>query len=128
MFIYGLFDPRNDELRYIGKTNNVKNRHKKHLSDKELNYRTSWIKSLKILNILPSVDVLDEVPDSEWQFWEQWYIAYFRGIGCRLTNMTVGGDNGREGMKVSEETKQKISQKLKVKEDMININSYHLDV
>jgi hypothetical protein len=32
------------------------------------------------------------VPDAEWSFWERWYIAYFKFIGCRLTNTTLGGE------------------------------------
>ncbi len=110
MYIYGLFDPVTKELRYIGKTNNIKNRLRCHLGDKENNLRTAWIKSLKSKNLKPSIFILEEVSDNEWTFWEQWYIEYFRYIGCRLTNMTAGGEkDGMTGRKHSEESKRKMS-------------------
>ena len=93
MFIYGLFDPITDELRYIGKTNNLKNRFKGHIQDKQDNYKTRWIRLLRKNGLKPKMAELDEVLDEEWIFWEQWYISYFKAVGCRLTNTTEGGDN-----------------------------------
>jgi len=84
--IYGLFDPRNNELRYVGKTNNTRKRFSKHVNDKVITHKTCWIKSLSKLGLKPEIYVLDEIPSNEWKFWEQWYISYFLGLGCRLTN------------------------------------------
>ncbi len=41
------------------------------------------------------MDLLDEVPVSEWEFWEQEYIRVFRAIGIPLTNTSEGGDGFR---------------------------------
>jgi predicted DNA-binding protein YlxM (UPF0122 family) len=127
MFIYGLFDPRNGELRYVGKTNNMRARFRGHRYEikRSNSHKSNWVKSLKEQNLEPKIEELDNVPDSEWQFWEQWYIAYFRGMGCNLTNISDGGDNPpinkdkhrtdkikgwNKGMKWSQESKRRMSQ------------------
>ena len=132
MYIYGLCDPVTQELRYVGKTNNIMLRYNNHISSiKSKTIKNSWIKSLLNKNTRPEIFILDEVPDSEWIFWEQWYIQYFKTIGCRLTNdpRCLGGENppshlgehhskeviekirkSNTGKKLSEYTKSKISQ------------------
>lgn len=90
--IYGLFDPRNKELRYIGATVcSLKKRLKDHRNDSNITHRTNWIKSLKELGLQPEIEQIDEVNISQWAFWENFYIDYYKSIGCRLTNMATGG-------------------------------------
>jgi len=49
---------------------------------------------------------------------EKWYIAYFKSIGVKLTNLTLGGD-GLQGHIFSDEHKYKISKaKLGLKHKM----------
>jgi len=91
-YIYGLFDPLNNELRYVGKTNNIKKRISRHINEKGITHKICWIKSLKKSKQTPIIEIIDKVY-SDWKFWEKWYISYFRSIGCRLTNMTDGGEN-----------------------------------
>lgn len=43
MYIYKLTDPRNNEVRYIGKTTNIKRRYKQHLYDKRKSHKSSWM-------------------------------------------------------------------------------------
>lgn len=54
------------------------------------------------------MDLLDEIPASEWQFWEREYLRVFRMIGMDLVNLTAGGD-GTSGWIVTPETRAKIS-------------------
>jgi hypothetical protein len=95
-FIYGLFDPCTGECRYQGKSGAPFVRLQEHLSDarsgKRQSHRSNWIRTLLAQNLLPELAVLDEVAESEWQFWDRWWIAYLRAIGCRLTNHTAGGE------------------------------------
>lgn len=51
------------------------------------------------------LEVLDEVRESEWQFWEQEYIRLFRIVGFKLVNGTDGGDGGSRTV----ETRRKMS-------------------
>jgi hypothetical protein len=82
MKIYGLFDPRTSELRYVGMTSRtLKERLNKHLHDNTKTHKTCWIKSLKNINLIPEIFLFEEVPDNEWQYWEKWYITYFKSIG-----------------------------------------------
>lgn len=104
--VYGLFDPRDQQLRYIGKTCQGKRRMSSHLAVSHLKNKTHknhWIKSLLAVGMQPEYVVLESfaTPDGLAEA-EMWYISYYKSIGCRLTNMTLGGE-GIRGMKRSPE-------------------------
>ena len=117
--IYTLTDPITGEIRYIGKTKkNLVDRWYSHCSDyklsREKSYKNSWIISLKRKGYKPIIEILDEVPENQWQFWETYWIAQFLNWGFNLTNMTKGGEgnNGGKGClgyKHTEEVKRSIS-------------------
>ncbi len=94
-YIYTLSDPRNGHVRYVGKSDNPDLRMKMHFRDLNNTKKESWIKSLLKLNLSPVLDIVDEVPVSDWVFWEMHYISLFKYFGFKLTNGTVGGDGGR---------------------------------
>jgi group I intron endonuclease len=131
-YVYGLFDPRNDELRYVGYTQNYKNRLNQHCRPSKLkanSHKNNWIKSIKANNSIPKIQILEthntktDALNAEIDL-----IAYFKYIGCDLTNVTDGGDEGviytrtdeirskisksSTGRKHTEETKCKISKTL----------------
>ncbi len=93
--IYSLHHPVTGELRYVGKTikHDVNQRLKEHVRDCfKFNYPSScWIRSLKLNGLIPEITVLDSVEDYEWEFWEQFYIEYFRSLNCKLLNIEKGG-------------------------------------
>lgn len=98
-FIYALKDPDTGIIRYIGKANNPVLRWVGH--SKQATRRNGrapvchWIRKLHALGKIPSLEVLDEVPRSEWEFWEREYIRLFRAIAVRpLLNVSEGGDGG----------------------------------
>lgn len=128
-FIYGLFDPRTDELGYIGKTEmSLKIRLRRHLQASRLKFYThknEWIKSLKSQGISPEIEALEELPVDDLNEAEMFWIQYYRSIGCKLRNGTDGGDGGTMppealkkialgnlGKKQSEETRRKRSEAL----------------
>lgn len=37
------------------------------------------------------LEIIDEVPSSEWKFWEEWYIELFISWGFNLENKTLKG-------------------------------------
>lgn len=94
VFIYALKDPRTEEIRYIGKTKNLRERMQKHCSNlsKEHNHRVCWIRQLQRLGLQPQVEIIDEVSIEEWPSWEVAYIEFFRSVGCNLVNCTSGGE------------------------------------
>lgn len=94
VFIYALIDPRTDEIKYVGKTNNLNARLYKHINIKLKTKVSCWIRSLLKADLLPIMEILDEVPDSEWQFWEQYWIWLCMSWGFNLKNSTYGGDGG----------------------------------
>lgn len=109
-FIYSLSDPKTQEIRYIGKANDVKERFKHHMcvNKKGQSISKCWIKGLRSEGLKPIVDVIDEIPHKEWEFWEQYYISLYKSWGFRLTNMQIGGRSGQDGVKFSDETKEKM--------------------
>jgi group I intron endonuclease len=118
-YIYTLSDPITGLIRYIGKSNNPKRRYTNHLAFKSNNHKSCWILSLKAKGLKPILEILDEVPEEEWEFWERHYISLFKSWGFKLTNSTEGGDSGNGakgenhynfGKSMSEETREKIKQ------------------
>lgn len=92
--IYILIDPRNNEVRYVGKANNVSQRYQAHLNKARdhQTYKRNWITELRNLKLKPILCVIDEVPINEWVFWEEYWISQFKVWGFKLTNYTNGGD------------------------------------
>lgn len=111
-YIYGLIDPRTQELRYVGKTVlPIDKRLRVHLwrATKTLHrsHSQAWIRSLSEDGFKPDIFTIEEVqPGDDWAEREQFWIAYFRSIGSCLCNHTIGGD-GSPGLKQSEESKRK---------------------
>ncbi len=107
-YIYSLNDPTTNEVRYIGKTVDLKVRLKAHLKDKrERTHKTNWIERLESKDLKPRMEVLAYIhDDSRANEWERWYIKTGKELGWRLTNSTDGGELGS---KPTEEVKKKMS-------------------
>ena len=102
-FIYGLYCPITNELRYIGKSNDVKSRlnsHRKN-SKKLISEKDIWINSLIINGQSPLLRVIEEVKIEDWKCKEKFYIKYFLDNGCRLLNQCGGGNGMNFGNKTS---------------------------
>lgn len=110
-FIYTLSDS-NDNIRYIGKTNDPKYRLKKHLLESKYKrtYKEKWIDSVIKTGENIKLEIIDEVDNDNWCFWETYWISQFRTWGFDLVNGTSGGEgsDGFRGRSHSNETKQKL--------------------
>ena len=94
-FIYTLIDPRDNQIRYVGKTDNPERRLASHLIEKYKSHRTNWVQGLIARGLKPIMVIIEEVPEGQsWEDRERYWIAYHRSLGCKLTNMTDGGDQG----------------------------------
>jgi len=95
-FIYTLStkeEPNN--IRYVGKADNPKDREKRHLQPYYLNegtYKANWLKWELKRSYTPILTVIDEVLINEWQFWESYWIEQLKTWGFKLTNGTDGGE------------------------------------
>lgn len=119
-FIYGLFDPRDCRLRYIGKSDNPQKRLKDHIksSKQKNNLRVyNWIRSLLSEGLEPSIEILEECTSDNWQESEKAWIAECKKFGLDITNLTEGGDYppSQIGKKISEEHKEILRQVNKVR-------------
>jgi len=93
-YIYALSDPRTNAIRYVGKSNDPDRRLQDHIVQAPRNkYRTArWVNSLIQQGLVPGIEILEEVVDSEWQVSERKWILLCRAQGCDLTNHTDGGE------------------------------------
>lgn len=111
LFVYGLCDPRTNEIRYVGKVAGYLNsRLRGHIREarttQRRNHRLNWVRSLLVLNLEPNIILLERCAlASELPRVERSQIAHFRAHGDRLTNETDGG----EGIpNPSEDTRRKL--------------------
>lgn len=123
-YIYALCCPVSGEIRYVGKTINLRTRLRAHLKAKnEKTHKQYWVNSVAAKGLVPIFEILEEIPSEiDWQESERFWISYLRFIGCRLTNSIAGGIGGlspcaatREkqraaklGRKLSEEHKRNV--------------------
>jgi hypothetical protein len=96
--IYGLVDPRDRQLRYIGLSKNGMRRPREHskgwsLREDGNTHKANWIRQLLSTGAQPEVVVIQSfddpaiLPEAEMH-----WIAYFKKMGYKLTNGTAGGD------------------------------------
>ena len=95
--IYGLIDPRTNLIAYIGQTTlSLELRLKAHInsinSKKDKSKRKNWISSIVNSGKKICIELIDEVPKCDWEFWERHYIKLFKSCGAKLYNGTDGGN------------------------------------
>ena len=126
-YIYILRHPETFEIRYVGKTNNIKRRFAQHKSKKCLEKTgskklASWILKLLSNNLLPIMEIIEECDDN-WAEREKYWISYYSNTN--LCNLSNGGEgvghndytkskikNALTGRKRSDEEKQAISKAM----------------
>jgi len=95
--IYTLSSSSNpNDIRYIGKTKNIKDRIRRHISkyylNLEDNYKNRWIKSELSKGNKIIIEEIDLVQEENWKESEKYWIEQFRNWGFRLVNTTEGGE------------------------------------
>lgn len=94
LYVYTLSDPLTNEVKYIGQTNNLKKRFTSHMNDRTISYKSNWIKSLKLKNLCPVIEILEECSKDDVDFLEIYWIEQFKNWGFKLTNLSSGGKSG----------------------------------
>ena len=114
--IYGLIDPRSQQLKYVGMTSKeLSVRLDRHMREVGHCHKRSWIQGLKKVGLKPDIFEIENVDDTEWEEAERFWISYFKYIGCRLTNIADGGMGGRwnsRGQKRTPEQREKMRMAL----------------
>jgi len=90
-FIYGLADPRDHVVRYVGETSRTLAQRLSEHEFKPSNKNVSeWLKSLRAQGVSPEAIVLETCPRSRWQEREIYWIAKLRNEHS-LMNVAKGG-------------------------------------
>lgn len=111
-YIYTLSCPITDEVRYVGKALNPKQRYNEHLSPsrtRDGTHKSNWIKSLLLNGMKPTMHIIDETINGYKEL-EIYWISQMKTWGFNLTNLTLGGD-GTVGHIMTDATKEKIRKK-----------------
>lgn len=85
-YCYGLFDPRNNECRYVGASWNVNARLSLHYGDKSNAEKRAWFRELDALGLVAEVRILE--PIRQWQTTpiERKWVEHYHNLGHRLLN------------------------------------------
>lgn len=116
--IYGIVNPKTDQVRYIGVTKNSLNRRLyEHRIDFIRTKKTCWIQSMVKNNITPKIILLEDNLCKHEAFKKEIeYILLYKSFGANLVNLTLGGEcpPNMKGIPRTDETKQKISKSNKI--------------
>lgn len=109
-YIYTLTDPRDNKVKYIGKTKkDINKRLIRHVNESNSNSKKdNWIKLLKKYNLIPTVELLDIGDSKNINSLEIYWISQFITWGFDLKNTTNGGDGGWDNIKHTEISKDKM--------------------
>lgn len=132
--VYGLFEPETDTCRYVGFSEDPKDRLKGHLEDceHERSAKSAWIRELKSRGQTPKLVILESNITENWEEREKVWIAFMKSIGEPLLNSSDGGlgvvnppattralfsESGKKhkGRPMSDEQKKKLSVTMKLK-------------
>ena len=108
-FIYALLDPITKQIRYIGKTDNLRERFYTHCHSFDKTHKSNWIKKLiSETGQLPLLRILERVEENEWAEREKYWIARAKAEGYSLTNLTIGGESVMDGRRHTSESRLKM--------------------
>lgn len=112
--IYGLIDPRDQQVRYIGQTGKLLAArlasHIRRGKSQRGKHRLDWIRCLIGLGLVPTIISIDRVTREEADDFEKYWIELFEESGYDLVNGTNGG---HEQYRLREEVRKTIGEKAK---------------
>lgn len=84
--LYGLIDPRDNRIKYVGQTVNLDRRYKEHCAIHGSTAKDVWISELAGLDLKPILVHLETVSGAEANHREAWWIELLKVAGSNLTN------------------------------------------
>ncbi len=117
-YIYALIDPRDNSIRYIGKTICPKNRISGHINESKKydHHRAKWIRSLTKIGISPIFKILKICPLSEFEKYETEFIKKYKS-----NNLTNSDDSGKGNINRKREIIERSSTKTSKKVYQYNL-------
>lgn len=96
--IYGLEDPRDNKMHYVGVTDDVFTRFMAHIQCSGNNFaKNAWMLSLRADNVLPRMIELERVEDlKKAHLREAYWIHHYQALGHPLTNICHAGKSKKE--------------------------------
>lgn len=89
IYIYGLIDPRTNDIRYVGQSVDYRNRLRQHIADGGNTPKAKWIAELASAKLEPQLVLLDRAEDKpEANYKEIWWIVFARRQGWHSVNGT----------------------------------------
>lgn len=77
-YIYGLIDPRDSQVKYIGSTKNAKKRLKAHLEERGVTKKCIWMNQLLALKLKPEMKIIVETTEDKKHFLEKEFIDHYK--------------------------------------------------
>lgn len=118
LIVYGLKDPRNSRVRYVGISPEPERRLGQHIYDSKRHNsspKDKWIVELVSLGLRPQLDELETVTIPDWPSREQFWINHYRAQNIDLTNVPRCDGSGRPQPMITEKTcKGPCGQKLPI--------------
>jgi hypothetical protein len=91
LYVYGLWDPRVEELFYIGQTRNFRDRRQAHFAQLSLLPKLRRMESIVNDGQRPEMRIIEDVdsfsPEAKWI--EEYYISNALKVGAPLTNVVT---------------------------------------
>jgi hypothetical protein len=124
--IYILTDPRDSTAFYVGATSRTTGHRLSSHIHEAVKLQTKTEKSEIIRNIMsdgcrPEITEIESAGGDEWAEAEQFWMEYFRSIGCVLVNISLGGA-GAFGARQTESTR-KLRREVAIGRDMKSIHT-----
>jgi hypothetical protein len=100
IFIYGLLDPFESLIRYVGRSYDPDNRltgYMGHLYEAKIgiqNHKCNWIREVLSKEGIPLILILEVCSEDDWSECERKWIKCLRDRGYPLTNIADGGEGG----------------------------------
>lgn len=86
VFIYGLIDPRDIRIKYVGQTIDMARRYREHCEDVSGNAKSLWVRELKGKGLVPQMVQLEVVSRQSANYKENWWIQLLKNNGEVVTN------------------------------------------
>lgn len=128
--IYSLLCPFTKAVRYIGYTKlEIEERAAQHFEEEGTTHKCKWIMVLKLKDVKPLVKLIETniVTVKEAKVQEVMYIKFFKFLGARLVNETIGGDGGDTFSHRSEKSKNKTRERISKSHSGVQFTEQHCD-